>query len=413
MLSQSNKIDFDKRKWGLTGYIAFFISFAFVFSVFNPNLIRIPIPFFNFFELLIIPIIIMVFPFIKSISKYEKVLYGSILFIVFTRLISVIFAEYFRFDQLISIIRYFEYLLVIYIVSFVLANKKSQDHFVKGVIIFTSLETIVGVIVFLMSKGHLRGYFFTNGIYIQQIFVLLIALSNILYKKEQHRYLWSFLLLIMFLGIIVAEIRIGYVDLLIALLLYLIFAEFKTRLIRVSFLTLLLFLSLIFPLYFKGYLDVIGIRVTQLFQGEGTVAIRASLWTLAWQLFLSHPFTGIGSGGFARYQEQYLTSFGIELPQEVIGISTHNTVLGILAETGIVGFISYIVYFFVVFKIFKLLIKVYYLELSYNKKIYTISIGICLVVVTLMDWFAQGSFGPVSGILLGFALGILKERIKT
>ena len=408
MLSQPNKIDFDKRSWGLTSYLAFFISFTSVFSVLNPNLIRISIPFFNLFELLMIPIVILVFPFIKSISRSEQVIYGSILFIVFTRLISIIFAEYFRFDQLISIMRYFEYLVVIYVVTFILASKKGQDYFVKGVIIFTSLETIAGAIVFLISKGHLRGYFFTNGIYIQQIFVLLIALSNILCKKERYKYLWSFLLLIMFLGVIISEIRIGYIDLLLALFLYFIFTESKTRFLRKYFSVLLLFLILVSLLYFRGYLDVIGIRVIQLFQGEGTVAIRAVLWTLAWQLFLSHPFTGIGSGAFARFQEQYLASFGIVLPQEYIGLSSHNTVLGILAETGIVGFIAYLVYVFIVFKIFKLLIKLYYLEPNNDKKIYAISTGICLVIVTLMDWFAQGSFSPVSAILLGFALGILK-----
>ncbi|MGC9001062.1 O-antigen ligase family protein [Caldisericum sp.] len=401
-----------KKSFRLMIFLAYYLSFAFVFAVLNFNLIKIPIPFLNFFELLVIPILIVMFPFIKSISKYEKVLYGSIFLIILIRLISIFFAEYFRLDQLISVMRFFEYIFIICIVSTLLRDAKTQGYFVKGVMVFTFLETVMGITVFLMSRGHFRGYFFTNGIYIQQIFVLLIALGNILYGQK-YKYFWGFLSLIMFLGIITAEIRIGYMDLLIALFLYLIFAEYKTRLAKMLLLVLLVFLPLISLLYFKGYLNVVEIRITQAFKGEGTVLVRAALWTLAWRLFLSHPFTGIGTGGFARFQEQYLASLGLTLPEEYIGLSTHNTVLGILAETGIIGFIAYLVYVFVVFKIFRLLIKLYYLELNYDKKIYAISVGICLVIVILMDWFAQGSFSQGAAVLLGFALGILKEKNRS
>lgn len=408
----SNEISFKKKLWGTKICLAYYLSFAFVFSVLNPDLIKIPVPFFNLFELLMIPIIIWILPIsiLRGITRYESILYGSILFIIFTRLISLVFAENLRVDQLISIFRYVEYLFVVYIVSFILEDVKIRKYFIKGTVVFVILETILGAWIFLSYKGHRRGYFLTNGIYLQQIFIILISIGNLLYKQKKH--LWLFLLFLMLSGVAIAQIRIGYIDLLLALFLYVIYFEsnLKGKLIRILLLISVIFSLFLLLFYLTGYVDVIIIRIKQAFQGEGTVSIRILLWILAWQLFLSHPFTGIGTGGFARFQEQYLASLGFVLPEESIGLSTHNTVLGILAETGVIGFIAYLVYIFIVFKIFRSLIKSYHLELNYDKKIYTISVSICLLIVILMDWFAQGSFGPAAAILLGFALGILKER---
>ncbi len=162
-------------------------------------------------------------------------------------------------------------------------------------------------------------------------------------------------------------------------------------------------------LSFTSYAEPIKIRIQQAIRGEGTVWIRMLLWNLAWQVFLTHPITGIGTGGFARFQSEYLDSLGLYLPEEYLGLSTHNTILGILAETGIVGFMAYMIYAIVVIKLSELLIKYSNITTNCCPKNISITVSICLILTIFMDWFAQGSFGPGASLLLGLAVGTLRN----
>ncbi len=68
---------FTKR---LTAFIPYYLAFAFVFSILNPNLFKIPIPYLNFFELLTIPLVISFLPFLvfTRVGGSESLLYISI-----------------------------------------------------------------------------------------------------------------------------------------------------------------------------------------------------------------------------------------------------------------------------------------------------------------------------------------------
>lgn len=59
---------------------------------------------------------------------------------------------------------------------------------------------------------------------------------------------------------------------------------------------------------------------------------RADAWQETWNLFVQHPWVGVGY----RQHEQYLTS----------ETSAHQAYLATLAETGVIGFVAYLVFLF-------------------------------------------------------------------
>lgn len=68
---------------------------------------------------------------------------------------------------------------------------------------------------------------------------------------------------------------------------------------------------------------------------------RFFLWQSAWQMFLDHPLTGIGTGNFEYlYIGKYMSPFATE---ELT--NAHNNYLHILAENGAVGFVAFLYLF--------------------------------------------------------------------
>jgi len=83
------------------------------------------------------------------------------------------------------------------------------------------------------------------------------------------------------------------------------------------------------------------LRYRILFFSAASVSIRMRLiiWKEALQLFLEHPFFGVGTGGFS-----------VHLPQYFSGWYPHNIILEILSEHGIVGFIIFSLFLWAVGK---------------------------------------------------------------
>ena len=61
-------------------------------------------------------------------------------------------------------------------------------------------------------------------------------------------------------------------------------------------------------------------------------------WAKAWDIFLSHPFFGVGLGNFAHYSVQMEAFSGYpKYPESWLFTNCHNLVFQLLAETGIFG----------------------------------------------------------------------------
>ena len=76
--------------------------------------------------------------------------------------------------------------------------------------------------------------------------------------------------------------------------------------------------------------------VDRLFSSPGSISDRFRLWGAAWTLWLEHPLQGLGWGGFAADYYRHVTAIDAD---NLYGLyqNSHNIVLHLLAETGLIG----------------------------------------------------------------------------
>lgn len=76
--------------------------------------------------------------------------------------------------------------------------------------------------------------------------------------------------------------------------------------------------------------------VDRLFSSPGSISDRFRLWGAAWTLWLEHPLQGLGWGGFAADYYRHVTVIDAD---NLYGLyqNSHNIVLHLLAETGLIG----------------------------------------------------------------------------
>ena len=93
------------------------------------------------------------------IKKYEYLLYFAIFLVIFSRILSLLVAKQMQGEQLLSILRYIWGLLLILIFSNFFSKHQNRHFFIIGLIIGVVVETIGGILKFLLSRGQLRGMF--------------------------------------------------------------------------------------------------------------------------------------------------------------------------------------------------------------------------------------------------------------
>lgn len=73
-----------------------------------------------------------------------------------------------------------------------------------------------------------------------------------------------------------------------------------------------------------------------------TFQVRQKLWSGAWQMFKSHPLTGVGVGNYPVHQSEF-ARFGVSIAKSnlrpSLGENAHNLYLQTLAELGLPGFL--------------------------------------------------------------------------
>lgn len=102
----------------------------------------------------------------------------------------------------------------------------------------------------------------------------------------------------------------------------------------------LAFLGLTKRMVLLGYLVLLGLGVVRFQQPASLPELfelspgRVEGWTIAWRMFLDHPFVGIGLGSYMDHYMSYLTSHAGTWPRPQYA---HNCYLQLLAEGGVIG----------------------------------------------------------------------------
>ncbi|RQO66911.1 hypothetical protein DBR44_16485 [Aquitalea sp. FJL05] len=121
-------------------------------------------------------------------------------------------------------------------------------------------------------------------------------------------------------------------------------AETVRRMIRaVMIAVVLIVLTQLFSKQIAALLAWLGIPIhvvsgADRFFSAGFGIRRRIEWTKAWEIFLQHPWFGVGWGGFpAQSVEMELTGGLPKYPESWLFVHCHNLFFQLLAETGIVG----------------------------------------------------------------------------
>ena len=107
---------------------------------------------------------------------------------------------------------------------------------------------------------------------------------------------------------------------------------------------------LLVVVYFSGVASKFSAYQTTLFgQRHEQVDDRINIFHASWLMFLDRPILGFGYGNYLKYCEDYFVEIpGVELRGQ--GEGEHNTFLGLMCETGIVGTIPYCLVYFMFFR---------------------------------------------------------------
>jgi len=366
----------------------------------------------NLFEAFAIPIIYggLIY-YGPKIRKSEQFLFLSIILVIFSRIVSTLAAENVQILQYISIVRYIETLVLIYICANLFSNQKNRHFFIMGIIIGVAIETVGGIFVHL--KTQYKGVFVSNSSFILQTFLIIACILAFINRKGKFR--MTVFILAMALAIFATLARTAWLFLITSVLI-LVLVYSRKRILK----NLLLFIvstGIVVLLIGKKLpfsTEIFVSRAKSAFSGSGSVLYRFYLWDMSIASFLQHPIFGIGSGSFARQQKDLPRVFNVELPEYYrnlnLQLSTHSTFLGVLSETGIVGLVAYLLWIIAMIGILRKIFRLSNVYLSHDR--YVIAASLIIISLIIFDTITQCSFTPISSTFIGFALGYLREKNK-
>jgi len=337
-------------------------------------------------------------------DKAEIPLYRALALVILTRAFSLIAASSIAIEQAISILRYVETLAIAFLLANLLGVRENRRFFLRGIIVGVVIETAGDLLTFVSSGGEVRGVWLGVDNYKLQVFLLVACCLSFSQKEGRFTKISAGLLLLF--GMLATETRSAVMLFLLSLLPLFIT---RHRAMFKPLLALLVFAAVVVVPVLRmlpGAEKNIAERIDEISTGGGTVGLRLILWEMAAAAYVSHPITGIGSGGFARQQDSlYQQVNDVFAPgyeeDKYTHLSTQNTVLGVAAETGTLGLIAYFLW---VGAVVRILLRGIRLEAYYHDP-FMLAACVCLLAMMTGDWWGQYSFMPPSTCLLGFVLG--------
>ena len=344
------------------------------------------------------------------VKRQERFLYGSLCLVILSRLVSLVAAGHMELEQSVSVFRYVEGMVVIYVCSIFFLAEVNRTRFVAGVMCGVALETVGGIAMFAMNGGQERGIFISVNSFMLQVFVIVLGILAI---RARHQVLLTTVaILIIFVGVLATLTRSAL--LLLGVCVVLLFLADRRGFVR-PLLVLGTTVTIAVAVFASGSLvpelkAAVTSRNEDAFAVQGSVLHRFYLWDIALGTFVDHPLFGIGSGGFARLEAGAPQFFNVELSKEYRGedyhLSTHNNLLGVASETGLFGLFAG---FLFALAVFKLCLSTNLKQAMFESPVVA-SAAILIMALMLSDIWAAGSFTPISNTFIGFLAGWSREK---
>lgn len=238
-------------------------------------------------------------------------------------------------------------------------NAQQIDRYLLITLSFVTFMGLWGIQQFIGGNVGVEGLFGYDRCAVTSVFVLYLPLAVYFFKKKSlTKFFGAISILVCFIAIILTESRAGALGCLVVLGLMVLYSRLKVVLIPAICLLLALGV-LIAP---DGYFDRFHTaQTTSIDSGNITdysSASRLLLWKVAGKIIIDHPFLGVGHLNFSKANRSYATdllgttdtrlfnmTFG---PDNSGGLShTHNTLLNILVEGGLVSLLPFVMLFIV------------------------------------------------------------------
>ena len=349
-------------------------------------------------------------------TSFERWVYLGLLATLLARILSLVFAVEMEKIQLLSLVRYMEVFLCIYCLTNLWEDARNRLAFLSGLFVAVVIECLMGYAMFIVSGGFLRGIF--TGVPAYQMLVL-FSILMLLEAKHDNWLKLTLISCLLLLGIVGTQTRSALLQLIIGVgavgLLSLIQGYFQ-KFILVATIPLLFVSGLAYlqnsqfqaaksrlaEAYIESHLKTIDADEGV---SSGTLQWRYFLWDKSLGAFKSHPITGIGSGGFPRQLPHLPQVFGVRLDRvdKNMPLSTHNTFLGVLSETGLIGVLAYLIWIIGVARV----AWVCFFSTKDNSLI--IGFSILIGIFIFSDFWSQQSFIPNMSFSVAFLLGYLRQ----
>ncbi len=244
--------------------------------------------------------------------------------------------------------------------------------------------------LFYEDSGRMSGYFGHPNQYggcISIVFIVNMCIA--LYQDKRFFYYTPFLIA----GVVAAGSRSYFLGIFVCFMVLLMLSRSIKKVLLYSVISglVLVLIAITVPWFSQ--------RIEDSFSLEKNT-YRLNNWKISWNIFLEHPWVGVGSGMLPRYLEPYKEKGLIDFPQHA-----HNMYIQELAEGGVPGFILVIgtqVYF---------CIKYFRIHNSASEPLMkAISLGVALSLLNLLvAGIFEHNFGAaIVAMNINFLMGVLE-----
>lgn len=284
-----------------------------------------------------------------SITKqYSGILICYTLFIVYT-CFSICWAKEYIDTQKQMIISLIEIWILILCLGYYL---KSKERFIKIILIFILSTVIMAFVYYITSPistwgttgmgtklniwRNAAGYYF--------LFALIFSLYLYYMGIKKKSLLW--IAVILFIAAVGTGSRKIFIQLIMALMLFIFFQPNMVKILRYTLVGLIVFLIIgSIAIKIPEVQRIYSGRILPIFQGvnstDSSTVVRSLLKQMAIELFLEHPFCGGGMECFKIYLEEqsnFLLRWNLDATY------SHCNYTELLANYGIIGFLLYYFY---------------------------------------------------------------------
>lgn len=334
VIPQLNYIHYDPISTFYGEFIAVFGTVILLMStLFSFSKISIP-------EIIFFLLFFIVYLFIQSF--YIDSVYSSTTYIVIIECLVLIFAliGISTFRQIISLEEMLVYLTIIITIGAIIQS-------IIGFIQFCGLHKYFNNIIFYDSSRpntNIFGHFGQRNHYSHYLSWGIFSIFYLFHKNKIN--ILKFLSLVFWLlfSITIASSRSVFIYFAVATLIFTIF-YFKNKTSenkKIAIIMLSIFLGLIIFEFSFPYIQYFiihkyhGTTGWQRLNYDNSAARRLVEWEKAWATFKLSPIIGFGAGSFPRFSVN-LSQFFKNVPNSGLFVNSHNIIMQLLAETGLIG----------------------------------------------------------------------------